>query len=400
MVQDFPDSYAAYYFLGKVLRAQGKDDFAEKAFLKSLSLESSIEEPRIELLRIYQSRRQIHKITDTFQDILKNNPENYSIAFEFALHSKEIGRQEQAARLLAELGGKSRGNESIIAVYFEKYIETKQFETAAWIVEGMLGGGDSNPDLQYFAGVAYDGLERGEQALQHLLKVSYPSRFFYNAAVHSALLYHDMGKIDRAIEVVRNAIVKEPKRPEYYLYLGSFYEELERYTEAVDALRRGVEIDGGNSKLHYRLGVVYDKMGRKKASMDAMKTVLQLSPSHAEALNYLGYTYADLGINLDEAENLIQSALKIKPQDGYITDSLGWVYYKKGNYSEALKYLKKAAELVPDDPTIMEHLGDLFLKLGKPLDAIKYYRRSLTKDSKNRKAVEEKIENIKPQLGE
>ena len=61
-----------------------------------------------------------------------------------------------------------------------------------------------------------------------------------------------------------------------------------------------------------------------------MQKVIALDPKHANALNYLGYTYADLGRNLDEAERLVKEALKYKPNDGYITDSLGWVYYKKG----------------------------------------------------------------------
>jgi tetratricopeptide (TPR) repeat protein len=154
-------------------------------------------------------------------------------------------------------------------------------------------------------------------------------------------------------------------------------------------------MDSENSRLHFRLGVVYDKMGRRHNSIDAMKTVVRLRPDNADALNYLGYTYADMGINLDEAESLIQNALKIKPQDGYITDSLGWVYYKRGQYRQALEYLMKAVDLVPDDPVILEHIGDVHRKMNNAAEALDYYRRSIDKSSKNRNAIEDKIRSLK-----
>jgi tetratricopeptide (TPR) repeat protein len=110
-----------------------------------------------------------------------------------------------------------------------------------------------------------------------------------------------------------------------------------------------------------------------------MKTVIDLDPKNANALNYLGYTYADLGIRLDEAEELVREALKYKPDDGYITDSLGWVYYQRGDYETALVHLLRAAELAPDDPVILEHVGDAYRKLDEPEKALEYYRRSLEK---------------------
>ena len=129
--------------------------------------------------------------------------------------------------------------------------------------------------------------------------------------------------------------------------------------------------------------------------METMRKVIELDPKHANALNYLGYTYADLGQNLDEAERLIKEALKYKPNDGYITDSLGWVYYKKGQFDKALKYLKQAIELVPDDPIMLEHMGDAYLKLNDKPNALKYYQKSLKIKEKDKKELEEKIRQLK-----
>ncbi len=122
-----------------------------------------------------------------------------------------------------------------------------------------------------------------------------------------------------------------------------------------------------------------------------MRRVIALEPQNASALNYLGYTYADLGQNLDEAEQLILEALKYKPDDGFITDSLGWVYYKKGDYQKALAYLKKASEIVPEDPVILEHVGDAYLKLNDKPNALKYYQKSLVKREKEKDKDTEKL---------
>ena len=224
-----------------------------------------------------------------------------------------------------------------------------------------------------------------------MLKVTPGSRFYTNAVVHSALLYHDKGEINRAIDVVQKALEHAPDHVDYYLYLGSFYEELERFDDALTILREGMRRDTKNARIYFRLGVVLDKMGRKQESIAAMKRVLVLTPDDAEALNYLGYTYADLGINLDEAESLIQAALALKPDDGYITDSLGWVYYKRGNYLQALEWLTKAVKLVPDDPTILEHLGDVYRKMERKEKALEYYMRSLKKRDNGRDSLQEKI---------
>ncbi|MDP7416588.1 MAG: tetratricopeptide repeat protein, partial [Desulfobacterales bacterium] len=145
----------------------------------------------------------------------------------------------------------------------------------------------------------------------------------------------------------------------------------------------------------FRLGVVYDKLKRKEDSMEAMRKVIRVDPKNANALNYLGYSYADLGENLDEAEKLIKEALKYKPDDGYITDSLGWVYFKKGLFQKALKFLEKAIHLVPDDPIILEHLGDAYLKTGSKLKALEYYQQSLKMKKKDKKDIERKIQDLK-----
>jgi tetratricopeptide (TPR) repeat protein len=172
------------------------------------------------------------------------------------------------------------------------------------------------------------------------------------------------------------------------------YEEAKEFEKAEKILKRGLELDSKDTRLHFRLGVVYDKWGRKTDSIKSMENVIRLDPQNANALNYLGYTYADLGQNLDEAEQLIKTALKYKPDDGYITDSLGWVYFKKGLFKKALAILQKAVNLVPDDPVILEHLGDTYLKISNKEKALEFYKRSLMYKKEDKSVLEKKIQEL------
>ncbi len=114
-----------------------------------------------------------------------------------------------------------------------------------------------------------------------------------------------------------------------------------------------------------------------------MKEVLRLNPDYADALNYLGYSYADRGIQLEEALELVQKAMALKPRMGYITDSLGWVYFKLGDYERAVTELEKANELTPDDPFITEHLADSYFKLSRIEKAVELYKKALKLDPKS-----------------
>jgi Flp pilus assembly protein TadD len=86
-------------------------------------------------------------------------------------------------------------------------------------------------------------------------------------------------------------------------------------------------------------------------------------------LNYLGYSWIDQGINLDEGMRMIKKSVEQRPDDGYIVDSLGWAYFRLGQYDEAVKQLDRAVELKPTDPTINDHLGDAYWKVGRTLEA-------------------------------
>ena len=129
-----------------------------------------------------------------------------------------------------------------------------------------------------------------------------------------------------------------------------------------------------------------------KAEAD-LKKALELYPDQPHVLNYLGYSWIDQGINLDDGMRMIKRAVEQRPDDGYIVDSLGWAYYRIGNYEEAVKHLERAVELKPEDPTINDHLGDAYWKIGRVLEARFQWAhaRDLNPEKEDLPKIEEKL---------
>ena len=127
-----------------------------------------------------------------------------------------------------------------------------------------------------------------------------------------------------------------------------------------------------------------------------MEEIVKVEPDNPGALNFIGYSFAEKGINLERAEVLVKKALEKRPDDGYIRDSLGWVFYSKGEYKKALDEMLKARELVSDDPVIAEHLSDVYAKLGQRDKAIDVLHQSIDLEKKDdrKKVLEEKLKSL------
>jgi tetratricopeptide (TPR) repeat protein len=128
-----------------------------------------------------------------------------------------------------------------------------------------------------------------------------------------------------------------------------------------------------------------------------MEKVLELQPAHVEALNYLGYTWAENNVHLDKALEFINKAIALKPDNGFILDSLGWVYFRMGELEKAKTALERAIVLEPEDPYILEHMGDIY-QAGVQKDKARdswYKARELSKDQEMKEKIEKKIDALK-----
>ena len=166
--------------------------------------------------------------------------------------------------------------------------------------------------------------------------------------------------------------------------LGDLLRVQHRYPEAIAAYDRVItrikDPTPNDWFLFYSRGIGYERSGQWARAEADFNRALELSPEQPSVLNYLGYAWADMGRNLEKARAMIQLALSKRPNDGAITDSLGWVLYRQGKLSEAIVQIERAVGLEPDDPSITDHLGDVYWASGRKIEAIYQWRRALTLD--------------------
>ncbi len=156
----------------------------------------------------------------------------------------------------------------------------------------------------------------------------------------------------------------------------------ERFPEATEAYDAAIARVATPDRRHWSLffgrGIALERVKRWDRAESDMKRALLLQPEQPYVMNYLGYTWLEQNLNLTEAKAMIERAVTLRPQDGAIVDSLGWAYYRLGDFETAAKHLERAVELKANDPTINDHLGDVYWRVGRKLEARFQWIRALS----------------------
>jgi Flp pilus assembly protein TadD len=224
-----------------------------------------------------------------------------------------------------------------------------------------------------------EGRQEAALALYHGIDGSSP--LASPARLREAAMLDQLGRIDEAAALLRKLAADQPKQAEALIALGDMLREHDRFGEAVtvydEALARVGAARAGDWRLYYSRGVALERSKQWPRAEADLRHALELQPEQPLVLNYLGYSWIDQGVHLDEALKMVERAVTLRPSDGYIIDSLGWAYYRLGNYAKATENLERAIELVPEDPTINDHLGDAYWRTGRQLEARFQWRRAL-----------------------
>lgn len=191
--------------------------------------------------------------------------------------------------------------------------------------------------------------------------------------IRKAFNLNSLERPDEAKKLLEHLAKKDPKDIRPLEALGNIARSRKEYADAVTYFSRALALIGKPDQRHwsylYARGTAYERLKNWPAAEADLKRALALSPDQPLILNYLGYSWIDQGRNMKEGMKLIEKAVQLKPDDGYIVDSLGWAHYKQGNYKDAVKFLERAVEIKPEDPTLNDHLGDAFWQVGREREA-------------------------------
>ncbi|WP_169544587.1 tetratricopeptide repeat protein [Sneathiella aquimaris] len=244
--------------------------------------------------------------------------------------------------------------------------------------------------------------QKWEKALSFYQAIPEGSPYTLNARIRSAWIAHRLGETDRAVSRLERLAKDNPDNIEPLVVLADLNRDVKNWRRAASAYGRAIDnIGEAKSRLWsllYARGIAFERLNEwNNAEADLVKA-LELRPDHPQILNYLGYSWADRGENLEEARKMLTKAVSLRPRDGYIVDSLGWLYYRIGDYENAALQLEKAVALQPEDPTINDHLGDAYWQVGRYKEARYQWQRSLWLDPEEKliPIIEDKLKNGLP----
>ena len=248
----------------------------------------------------------------------------------------------------------------------------------------------------------YESLKKPELAIKIYERVPPGSPLHRNAAIQMAANLDSLERADDAQKHLEALIKQNPDDLEAIMALGNVLRGHKKFAECANVYSKGIATiskpEKANWIVFYFRGICYERSKQWAKAETDLKKALELFSDQPHVLNYLGYSWIDQGVKLDEGMEMIKKAVQQRPDDGYIVDSLGWAYYRIGNYEEATKQLERAIELKPEDPTINDHLGDAYWRVGRVLEA-KFqwaHARDLKPDAEELPKIEEKLKSGLP----
>jgi len=337
----------------------------------------------------------------------------------------KLNKKDEAAEYFSKFFGEGTGSDALtLRSQIEKHLDAPSIDSSLSLEAGisyafyaiadiLKDEADPNTSLLYVRLAQYlnansqkavllaaDLLEQMGQydlAVAEYSKISSSSSYFLSSELGRVGALRAGGKTEAALEVLYFLSREFADNGIVHNSLGDFLRREERYSEAKSAYDKAIDIYREKNNITwlvlYARGITHERLEEWDKAESDFRNALRIKPDQANVLNYLGYSLIDRGEKLEEAMTMIEKAVSLQPESGYIVDSLAWGLFKLGKYETAIPHIEKAAELMPVDPIVTDHLGDLYWAVGRQLEAKFQWRRALSFDPelKDANRIREKL---------
>jgi len=390
-----PQSLFAHLYLARLAAQTGDMNEAGSWYQAALDLNWSID-LALEVAGFHGSREEYEKVEQQYRAILQQDPDNTRAALGL-VHTLLLQNKETEALDELQLLRKHSSDPKQIDITIARlYLRSGKPEKAAAVLEPIILRNNDPEAIYMLAVIRYQEKDLA-RAMALLKTITHHSSHYEDSVYLRVRILLDQERDNEGMALLKEILEGETASdPGLYSLLASLYMERNLLKECYDILDRALKEYPDNPALHFEYGLLLEQDNRQEKAIVHMQKVLELEPNHAEALNYIGYTWADQNTNLEQALEYIEKAMSLKPGNGYIQDSLGWVYFRLGKLDRAKAEILKALDMEPTDPHIHDHLGDIYRAQGRMGKAGEAYKQAeeLFSDPARKKRMRKKLNDL------
>ena len=393
LVERHPSVRESHYALAHLAVRTSDLDLAEAAIDRALSLSPDWEDGAVFKARVLVSKKDTAAAKRFFEQFLRAHPAALSLRMNYARYLIDLKEWDKARAEFkrvteaAPQDGDAAYAVGLLALQGNRYAEAEQY------LRRTIDLQPDNDQARLYLGQMAEQLKRYDDAMRWYKDVD-DGQLYIEAQARVAMVLAAKGDLKGAREHLHGLQPDSPQqRVQLVLTEDQILRDARMYKESLAVLTRALEATPDEGDLLYARALVAEKLDLIDMHEADLRRVLQKDAKNAHALNALGYTLADRTTRYQEALDLIQQALALKPDDAFILDSMGWVQYRLGNYAEAVKYLKRAFS-IRADAEISAHLGEVLWMMGERNAAEDVWRAAL-RDTPDNEALLTVIKKFK-----
>lgn len=385
--QPYKELPEVHFAISQAAWFANQHQLASDEMQRALALRPDWEIAAIHNGRILQ-RISIDDASEFYRDYLKKYPESNEVRIAYTRVLISGNEADLAREQLQWLMDKNSDDAEIMLAAGLLATEMGDFDVTETSFKKALSLGYKDTNAVHFhLGQIYEETNRPEMAMEAYQMVKSGGRYL-PAQIRYADLLATKGYLKEAREHLQKLPAANDQQAAHLILAeAQILRKSKAYQEVFDLLDEGLKKLPDYPELLYDRALAADKIGKFKILEQDLRKLIQLKPDNAHAYNALGYSLAERGIQLPEALKLIRKAVELAPEDPYIMDSLGWVYYRMGNLTEGLNYLNLAFSVRPD-AEIAAHLGEVLWMQGAKNDALNIWRSALEKEPGNEVLLE------------
>jgi tetratricopeptide (TPR) repeat protein len=388
-----PDNLDAVRGLAENLANDGQPDAALEQYKSIVDADPQDAQTYMRMAEIYRRTGKLDLAMDALKKAQNYVEDSLEVPYNMAIIYAAQGRFDDAVKILKDLVARSERADGIYtsedsnnrALFLEHlgniYRDSGKFPDAVDTFRKLLNLGEENEWRGYEELVdTYRDAREWQQATDTAKEAVAKLPDNRDLKLTLAAQLTDMGQADEAFKIARAQLRGNPDDRDVYVSMAQMCSRLRRYAEAEEYIAKAAQFAVNpeeKQNVFFVWGDIFDRQKKFEAAEAMFKKVLADDARNAAVLNYLGYMLADRGIRLQEALGYVKTAVEIEPQNGAFLDSLGWTYFKLGNYAQAEDNLRHALESLSKDPTVQDHMAEVYAKTGRLKLAAMHWERAL-----------------------